>query len=173
MRTGFAIFPEHLVDAASTAKALLDNGQVWLEQAALARFMQGGGFMRHLRRCQQHYFSRRNALIGRMRERFGDVDLLGTEAGTHIAWRLPTSLVPAHNIKAIARTRNIGIYTVQSGGGHEYDGSHFESNWLLLGYASLSEDQIRAGIDRLEETLKANEIAHSSGHPLRLPLAPT
>jgi GntR family transcriptional regulator/MocR family aminotransferase len=173
LRTGFAIFPEHLVDAAATAKALLDNGQVWLEQAALARFMQGGGFMRHLRRCQQHYFSRRNALISRMRERFGDVDLLGTEAGTHVAWRLPASLVPAHSMRAIARTRNIGIYTVQSGGGHEYDGSHFESSWLLLGYASLSEEQIRAGIDRLEEALTTNEVAHGGAHPSRLPLAPT
>jgi GntR family transcriptional regulator / MocR family aminotransferase len=173
LRTGFAIFPEHLVDAAATAKALLDNGQVWLEQAALARFMQSGGFIRHLRRCQQHYFSRRNALISQMRERFGDIDLLGTEAGTHIAWRLPAALAPAHSVKAIARTRNIGIYTVQSGGGHEYDGSQFETNWLLLGYASLSEEQIRAGVDRLDEALKSNEVAHAGLHLSRLPLAPT
>ncbi|MDR3470022.1 MAG: PLP-dependent aminotransferase family protein [Xanthobacteraceae bacterium] len=172
LRTGFAIFPEHLVDAAATAKALLDNGQVWLEQAALARFMQGGGFVRHLRRCQQHYFSRRNALISRMRERFGDIDLLGTDAGTHIAWRLPASLTPAHTIKAIARTRNIGVYTVQSGGGHEYDGSQFEANWLLLGYASLTEDQIRAGIDRLAEALKTSESVHGGVQHARTPLAP-
>jgi GntR family transcriptional regulator/MocR family aminotransferase len=173
LRTGFAIFPEHLVDAAATAKALLDNGQVWLEQATLARYMQGGGFMRHLRRCQQHYFSRRNALIGRMRERFGDIDLLGTEAGTHIAWRLPSSLLPAHNVKAIARTRNIGIYTVQSGGGHEYDGSSFGTNWLLIGYASLSEDQIKAGIDRLAEALNQNEVVLNGSQSSRMPLAPT
>jgi GntR family transcriptional regulator/MocR family aminotransferase len=173
LRTGFAIFPEHLVDAAATAKALLDNGQVWLEQATLARFMQSGGFVRHLRRCQQHYFSRRNALIGRLKERFGEVDLLGTEAGTHIAWRLPSSLMPAHNFKAIARTRNIGVYTVQSGGGHEYDGSHFETNWLLLGYASLSEDQIRAGIDRLEEALRSSGTARTGVDLARAPLAPT
>ena len=83
LRTGFAVFPDHLVDAAATAKALLDNGQVWLEQAAFARFMQGGGFIRHLRRSQHHYFSRRNALIDRLRERFGDVDLMGADAGTH------------------------------------------------------------------------------------------
>jgi GntR family transcriptional regulator/MocR family aminotransferase len=172
LRIGFAIFPEHLVDAAATAKALLDNGQVWLEQAALTRFMQGGGFMRHLRRSQQHYFSRRNALIGGLRERFGDVDLLGTDAGTHIAWRLPASLAPAHNIKAIARTRNIGVYTVQSGGGHEYDGSQFEVNWLLLGYASLSESQIRAGIDRLAEALKIRDVISSNEQTLRAPLAP-
>lgn len=172
LRTGFAIFPEHLVHAAATAKALLDNGQVWLEQAALARFMQGGGFVRHLRRCQQHYYARRNALIARMRERFGDVDLMGTDAGTHVAWRLPASLVPAHNLKAIARTRNIGVYTVQSGGGHEYDGDHFETNWLLLGYAALTEDQIRAGIDRLAEVLASNDMLQPSARSHRTPLAP-
>ena len=59
--------------------------------------------------------------------RFGDVDLLGTEAGTHIGWRLPSSLMPAHNVKAIARTRNIGVYTVQSGGGHE--SQDLENHW--------------------------------------------
>jgi GntR family transcriptional regulator/MocR family aminotransferase len=81
--------------------------------------------------------------------------------------------MPAHNVKAIARTRNIGVYTVQSGGGHEYDGSQFETNWLLLGYASLSEDQIKAGIDRLEEALKSNGVSRSSVNPVRAPLAPT
>lgn len=172
LRTGYAIFPEHLVDAAATAKALLDNGQVWLEQAALARLMQSGGFARHLRRCQQHYYARRNALIARLRERFGDVELMGTDAGTHLAWRLPPSLAPAHNIKAIARTRNIGVYTVQSGGGHEYDGDQYETGWLLLGYASLSEDQIRAGIDRLAEVLTDNDLLRPGARAHRTPLAP-
>jgi GntR family transcriptional regulator / MocR family aminotransferase len=81
--------------------------------------------------------------------------------------------MPAHNFKAIARTRNIGVYTVQSGGGHEYDGSHFETNWLLLGYASLSEDQIRAGIDRLEEALRSSGTARTGVDLARAPLAPT
>jgi GntR family transcriptional regulator / MocR family aminotransferase len=172
LRTGYAIFPEHLVDAAATAKALLDNGQVWLEQAALARFMQGGGFVRHLRRCQQHYYARRNALIARLRERFGEVDLMGTDAGTHIAWRLPNAFAPSHNIKAIARTRNIGVYTVHSGGGHEYDGNSFETNWLLLGYASLTEDQVRAGVDRLAEVLASHDVTTSTAHKHRTPIAP-
>ena len=172
LRTGFAIFPEHLVDAAATAKSLLYNGQVWLEQATLARFMQSGGFARHLRRCRQHYYERRNALIARLRDRFGDVDLMGTDAGTHVAWRLPASLVPAHSVKAVARTRNIGVYTVQSGGGHEYDGDSFGTNWLLLGYASLTEDQIRAGIDRLAEVLALNDKLQLGARNHRTPLAP-
>jgi GntR family transcriptional regulator/MocR family aminotransferase len=172
LRTGYAIFPEHLVDAAATAKALLDNGQVWLEQAALARFMQSGGFTRHLRRSQQHYYARRNMLIARLRERFGGVDLMGTDAGTHIAWHLPASFAPSHNIKAIARTRNIGVYTVQSGGGHEYNGDRYESRWLLLGYASLTEDQIRAGIDRLADVLTQNDVAQHNTRIDHAPIAP-
>lgn len=173
LRTGYAIFPDHLVEAAATAKALLDNGQVWLEQAALARFMQGGGFMRHLRRARQQYAARRNVLIERLQARFGNVELIGADAGTHIAWRLPSSLVPAHNTKSIARARNIGVYTVQSGGGHEYNGSKFESNWLLLGYASLSENQIRAGIDRLTDAITPADSAKQIVHTARAPLAPS
>jgi GntR family transcriptional regulator / MocR family aminotransferase len=170
LRTGYAIFPDQLVDAAATAKALLDNGQVWLEQAALARFMQGGGFMRHLRRSRQQYAARRKVLIERLQARFGNIELMGADAGTHIAWKLPPSLVPAHNTKSIARARNIGIYTVQSGGGHEYNGSSFETNWLLLGYASLSENQIRAGIDRLVEAVAPADA--SARQPIHMRQAP-
>ncbi len=92
---------------------------------------------------------------------------MGTEAGTHVAWRLPPSLVPAHNTKAIARTRNIGIYTVQPGGGHEYNGSQFETDWLLLGYASLSKNQIRAGIDRLADAIVPAPASKHMPHAMR------
>jgi hypothetical protein len=43
----------------------------------------------------------------------------------------------------------------------------------LLGYASLSEDQIRAGIDRLEEALKSSGTARTGVDLARAPLAPT
>lgn len=172
LRTGFAIFPEHLVDAAATAKALLDNGQVWLEQAALSRFIEDGGFMRHLRRARQIYMLRRDCLVARLHERFGDVDLMGTEAGTHIAWRLPAAFLPADRVKAMARARNIGVYTVQSGGGHEYDGSRFEPNWLLLGYASLTEEQIVAGVDRLAEAIGTGNVATDATTAQKATIAP-
>jgi GntR family transcriptional regulator/MocR family aminotransferase len=129
--------------------------------------------MRHLRRARQQYAARRSVLVERLHERFGNVELMGTDAGTHIAWRLPASFAPAHNTKAIARARNIGVYTVQSGGGHEYNGSQFEANWLLLGYASLSEDQIQAGIDRLADAIIPTDAPKSRLRGLRIPLAPT
>lgn len=153
LRTGFAIFPEHLTAGAATAKALLDNGQVWLEQAALSRFIADGGFARHLRRLRRLFMTRRDVLLAELHARFGPSEIWGSEAGTHIGWRLPDALPRAPALAARARTRNIGLYTVQSGGGHEYDTVSYGENWLLLGYASLSDAQIRAGIARLAESV--------------------
>ncbi|QRG07768.1 PLP-dependent aminotransferase family protein [Xanthobacter dioxanivorans] len=153
LRTGYAIFPDHLAPAAGAAKALLDNGQVWLEQAALAEFLLTGGFVRHLRRVRLRYQQRRNAIVAALRQHFGRVDLRGTEAGTHLAWKLPAGLPRAHQVAALARSQNVGVYTIQSGGGHEYGNADVSNDWLLLGYASLAEDQIEAGISRLKSRL--------------------
>ena len=154
LRTGFAIFPDHLAEAASTAKALLDNGQVWLEQSVIAEFMLGGGFARHLRRTKTRYLTRRDRIVSALRAHFLGAEFSGTDAGTHLAWKLPSHFPSAHRIQAVARSRNIGVYTVQSGGGHEYGGSQYEDRWLLLGYASLTEEQIDAGVARLAELVR-------------------
>jgi GntR family transcriptional regulator/MocR family aminotransferase len=151
LRTGYAIFPTHLVPAAIAAKALLDNGQAWLEQASLAEFIHSGGFMRHLRRSRIRYMLRRNALVSAMNAHFPDCVLCGTGGGTHLAWRVPEELGTSHLVMSAAQSRNIGVYTIQSAGGHEYDSTQFDDRWLLLGYASLTEEQISAGIARLAE----------------------
>ncbi|MEP9353092.1 PLP-dependent aminotransferase family protein [Xanthobacter sp. KR7-65] len=153
LRTGFAIFPEHLAPAAAAAKALLDNGQVWLEQAALAEFLLTGGFVRHLRRVRLRYQQRRDALLSALRGQFGRVEVRGTEAGTHLAWKIPPGLPRAHQMAALAKSRNVGVYTIQTGGGHEYGTADVSNDWLLMGYASLSEEQIEAGITRLRERI--------------------
>jgi GntR family transcriptional regulator/MocR family aminotransferase len=159
LRTGYAIFPDHLAPAASAAKALLDNGQVWLEQAAIAEFITSGGFVRHLRRMRSSYLQRRNAIVGALRSHFPHVEISGTEAGTHIGFKLPPQFASAHRIQAVARSRNLGVYTVQSGGGHEFGGSRYEDRWLLLGYASLTEEQIEAGIARLADLVRGTVAA--------------
>lgn len=153
LRTGYAIFPDHLAPAAAGAKALLDNGQVWLEQAALAEFLLTGSFVRHLRRVRLRYQQRRDALVAALRAHFGRIEVRGAEAGTHLAWKLPAGLPRAHQMAAHAKSRNVGVYTIQSGGGHEYGTADVSNDWLLLGYASLSEEQIEAGISRLRDLI--------------------
>jgi GntR family transcriptional regulator/MocR family aminotransferase len=163
LRMGYCIFPDHLVGAARAAKALLDNGQVWLEQSALAEFIASGGFARHLRRTRSRYLSRRNSIVAALLHHFPQGEICGSSAGTHLALKLPLRFSSAHRIQALARSRNIGAYTVQSGGGHEYNGCAYEDRWLLLGYASLTEEQIEAGVSRLAQLVQ-DAPRRSSGH---------
>jgi len=116
--------------------------------------MLGGGFARHLRRTKTRYLTRRDRIVSALRAHFSGAEFSGTDAGTHLAWKLPSHFPSAHRIQAVARSRNIGVYTVQSGGGHEYGGSQYEDRWLLLGYASLTEEQIDAGVARLAELVR-------------------
>lgn len=155
LRIGYMIFPEHLAQAAATAKALLDNGHVWLEQVALARFIQSGGFVRHLRRMRQQYLARRDMLVTQLEQRFGRLPVMGAEAGTHVAVRFPERFGGAYSLCARARSRNIGLYTVQAGGGHEYPGVSYAAGWVLMGYASLTPLQVRVGVARLAQILGA------------------
>ena len=63
LRLGFVVVPRAFAKAARTLKALMNNGQSWLEQAAMADFMTSGAYGRHLRRVRQLYLSRRNATL--------------------------------------------------------------------------------------------------------------
>jgi GntR family transcriptional regulator/MocR family aminotransferase len=51
LRIGYMVLPHSLCQAAVNAKAMLNNSQSWLEQAALAAFMAEGGYEHHVRAC--------------------------------------------------------------------------------------------------------------------------
>ena len=52
---------------------LINSGNPWLEQAALADFMHSGSYAAHLLRVRSHYKDNRDCLMAAMRRNFGDV----------------------------------------------------------------------------------------------------
>jgi GntR family transcriptional regulator/MocR family aminotransferase len=59
-------------------------------QAVLTDFMNEGHFARHIRRMRQLYAQRRVALVDELQREFGsELDVLGSEAGMHLAVVLP------------------------------------------------------------------------------------
>jgi GntR family transcriptional regulator/MocR family aminotransferase len=153
LRIGFAVFPDEFVSAATTAKALLDNGPPWLEQATLQAFITRGSYARHARNVRQQYLRQRNCLIASMHQFFGSPKLIGTSSGTHLCWRLPPSLPNALKVQQLALSKRVAVYTIQDGGGEEYAPRRFTPRVLMLGYAALSEAEIRRGIVRLADVL--------------------
>lgn len=157
LRLGYLVVPLALAEEAATAKALLDNGHPWLDQAVMSEFIANGQYESHLRRIRKLYGERRDCLVDELRSRFGEVTLSGLEGGMHLAWHLPEELAPAAELQDRVRRQGVGIYTLGSGAAFDFGGCGYSRHTVLLGYSSLSPDRIRSGVDIMarcaEETL--------------------
>lgn len=158
LRLGFLVVPRAFVRPAKMLKALMSNGQPWLEQAAMADFMMSGAYARHLRRLRQMYLSRRNATLAALQRHFGSADVVGAESGMHFVWRLPDDLPAADTIAQRALEVGVGVYTLNSGAAHHFGAAEESARHLVLGYAALSETEIDLGIARLAQCLGRRPI---------------
>jgi GntR family transcriptional regulator/MocR family aminotransferase len=153
LRLGYMVVPEQLAAVVGTAKALLNNGNSWLEQAALAEMMRAGSYTAHLQRSRAQYRESRDYLIAALRRNFGDVSVTGEAAGLHLVWYLPPGVPNASIVEEIARRVRIGVYSFMSGGSYVARASTLTQRGLILGYAALSRKQIEQGIARLSDAI--------------------
>ena len=154
IRLGYMVVPPELVEPARVVKTLYDNGQAWLDQATLADFISSGSYNRHLRRIRRTYLSRRDCLVEALQYNFGEVRLTGLEGGMHLAWHLPPDFPQASLIQKIAEDVGVGVYGLNTGAAFNFAGNNWDGERILLiGYSSVTEDQIRDGIARLARAL--------------------
>jgi GntR family transcriptional regulator/MocR family aminotransferase len=152
LRLGFAVVPRLYWDDARLLKASMSNGQSWLEQRALAEFINDGHFDRHVRKLRQIYQSRRDSLVAALRTHFENPVISGQGSGLHFVWRLPEGMPSAREIQLRAREQGVGVYTLSSGAGFDFDGAA-PDNALVLGYSSLTEKEIGQAIQKLHDIM--------------------
>ncbi len=157
LRLGYVVFPKRLAKEAGRLKTLMNNGQGWLEQAAMVDFMKTGGFGRHLRRIRRIYRARRDALIAALQKHFGEIDILGDQAGMHLAWRLPDGFPPASEVEALALRAGVGVYGLASGAACHFGADDESERFIVMGFAALTEREIEDGVARLARALKERE----------------
>ncbi len=162
LRLGYVVLPKTLVEPARRLKALMNNGQSWLEQSAMADFMLEGGFRRHLRRMRQTYLERRDVLLAALRTNFGECHVRGEDAGMHLTWRIPDGLPDAEDIEKRALQEGVGVYALSTGAALQFGSPDDSRRFLVLGYAALTPREIEQGIARLALSLSrpvANKAA--------------
>ena len=90
LRLGYVVIPEDLVERFAATRNAMDLGSPYLYQAVLADFISEGHFARHIRRMRQLYNERRLALVESLQNEFGkEIEILGTQAGMHLAVTFP------------------------------------------------------------------------------------
>jgi GntR family transcriptional regulator/MocR family aminotransferase len=163
LRLGYVVFPAPLAEAAIGAKALLDNGHPWLEQAAVAEFLSSGGFERHLHRTRRRYLARRDCLLQELRRHFGQCEVDGIEGGMHAVWHLPEGVASAESLRRRLAEGGVGVYSLAAAPVHMLEPVPSSDSVLLLGYPCLSEERIRDAVERIA---RATERPAVSVEPL-------
>jgi GntR family transcriptional regulator / MocR family aminotransferase len=149
LRVGYLVLPEELIGPVREAKALLNNGNPWLEQAVIAEFLSSGGFRSHLRQIRQTYLKRRNTLLEQLRAHFNEITIMGEGGGMHLTWILPDSIYNARALQYECLHAGVGIYSVDDSPAIDFNNTHLRERAIFFGYPCLSEPEIITACTRL------------------------
>jgi GntR family transcriptional regulator/MocR family aminotransferase len=149
LRIGWLVLPAGLVRPVAEQRMLADHGGPTLDQLALARLIEGGGYDSHIRQARRRYRARRDALVRAVAEHLPDARVTGLAAGLHAIVRLAVP-VDGLELAAAARRHSVGVYPL----GYSYIDVQPVHDGLILGYANLAEPAIEEGIRRLARALE-------------------
>lgn len=164
-RLGFLIMPPGLRDDFLTAKWAADLGTPPLEQAALAHFMDGGGYERHVRQVTRILGERREALVQAMRELLGSQCVFDeTHAGMHILVRIEgLTAADEDALVRLAEQRGLGLYPARISYLQPDDACR-----LLMGFSTLPVREIRDAVALLAECIAEVRGRNGTASGLRL-----
>jgi GntR family transcriptional regulator/MocR family aminotransferase len=152
LRLGYIVAPRWARSSLLAAKAVSEGACCGLNQAVLAALIAGGHLARHVRRMQRVYARRRQMLIDLIhRDLSRWLEPIPSAAGLHIAaaLRLPLSDIA---IEADASRHGIGVRALTA-----FASARSSRSGLALGFGSINEADIAAGVAALGQVLAARE----------------
>ncbi|BEM01132.1 MULTISPECIES: PLP-dependent aminotransferase family protein [Serratia] len=154
LRLGYVVLPPPLVQALKTAHAELYRGGHLLIQSALAEFIQAGHYTAHIRRMRLLYARRRAFLTGLIEQHLGKQALseFNSNAGLHLILNLPDEADDVA-IAAAAGARGVLVRPLS-----RYYMLPNRRRGLLMGFASVPEEQMAAAFTQLLACINAPEM---------------
>lgn len=145
IRLGFLAVPEAIHRPLADLRAVVTRQSNIFLQDAVARWMDNGGFERHLRRMRRVYAERRDALVGALSA--------GRGSGLPLDWKVPDGgmalwLDCGMDSDAIAREARLRGLLVQPESRFRFNATRAGTH-LRLGYASRTPEETHAGMSLL------------------------
>jgi GntR family transcriptional regulator/MocR family aminotransferase len=150
LRLGYAVLPLDLIDSFRAARSVLDVHSPVLEQAILAEFIAAGYFARHLRRMRNLYEERQRVFLTEAQRHFtGLLEVVRSGAGLQCVGWLAAGL-EEHAVARAAAAFDVDVTPIS-----RFTLTHRRRPGLLLSFGGFDLNQIRTGVQRLAEALKA------------------
>ena len=146
LRLGYAVLPDVVRNRFIEVKWQNDRLTQIIEQYALAEFMESGRYRHHVQTMGRAYARRRRHLAANLRLCFGDcVSVRGAKAGLHLLASIKTRYA-ARSVARRALSKGVRVYPAEN---FYYECAPPEPATFLLGYASMTAGEMKAGLDRL------------------------
>lgn len=153
LRLGYLVTPPALTAAFARTLQLAHRYLSVFDQAVLANFILDGHFARHIRRTRALYAERQQTLVAALQQQLGDDVTVGcAEAGLHLVAWCKTAVDDQQIAKAALR-QGIEVAPISA-----YSMLTPARSGLVLGYGMLNQDEIRAGVRKLETVFKAIQV---------------
>lgn len=152
IRIGYMILPPELLAQYRLICGHYSCTVSRVDQAILTRFIRDGYFEKHVNRMRKIYRSKHDLVLECLQPLVQKyhLTLQGEHAGMHVTIRLPDTVSETALIQH-ARKQGIHLYGIHS---HFLPNHipHHPEEAVLLGYAGLTEDDIKKGIRQMTDT---------------------
>lgn len=152
IRIGYMVLPPSLMRIYEQNCSFYSTTVSRIDQRILNEFMGKGHFERHLNRMRKVYREKHDVLLKELKDMEKDFAISGDTAGLHVllqsrnGWR-------EQELVERARQADVKVY-----GMSEFCVGQLPEDWradtVILGYASLSKEQITEGMKRLRQAWK-------------------
>jgi GntR family transcriptional regulator/MocR family aminotransferase len=148
LRLGYLVVPPSLKDPIVKMRTVSDRSPPRVPQMILTDFMSEGHFEKHIREMRMLYANRQTVLLEALDEHLGDfIDLAPSNAGLHLVGYLPEDV----DDQTVAdRLSDHGIIALPLS---FYSTRPLDRGGLLLGYAPVSEEEIRKKVRLMADIL--------------------
>jgi GntR family transcriptional regulator/MocR family aminotransferase len=143
LRLGWLVLPERLVDAVARQKGETEETSGFVEQLAMAEFIEPGSYDRHIRTMRAEYRRRREQLVAAVARSSPKSTVTGMPAGLHVMLEL------AGGESALARRlawRRLGVEGLDL---YRHPEIGRERDGVVIGYAAPASSAWSTALDAL------------------------
>ena len=148
---GYMVLPEALLSVYLAKGRFYSSTVSRVDQRILAKFISGGYFERHLNRMREIYKGKHDALLGELKPLEKRFEITGEFAGLHVLLK-DRKKEPEQQLLEKAAEKKVRVYGLS--GFYMERAQAKEMSTIVLGYAGLTEEEIRKGVDLLRKALE-------------------
>lgn len=153
VRISYLVVPPDLLMAFQKNLSYYNTTITHPDQLVLARFIDSGDFERHINRMRTLYRRKRDLFLHALSPYRGKLQISGTDAGLHLLCHVKNGMTETELVEnaknAATKVYGISSYYLTDKSGVTPSQSAAPKSTVLLGYASLSDEQIIQGVDAL------------------------